>query len=203
MSSPTFWNEHIHSDDRARVIEASARADRDGTPFHEEYRFIAKDGRIVWVRDESWAIATDASGRPEGMQGVMYDITEQKEAEERTQDAENRYRTMVERVPAVAYLWDSADAPGEAPPPYISPQIQRLLGFTDTEWLRGPGPVGGSRPSGRSRADPAGVGRGCGPRRDVHRRVPPPSGGRPVGVDPGRGGPRRDGPARDAPSTRA
>ena len=44
MSSPTFWNEHIHSDDRARVIEASARADRDGTavprgvPIHREGR---------------------------------------------------------------------------------------------------------------------------------------------------------------------
>ncbi len=138
MSSPTFWNEHIHSDDRARVIDASARADRDGTAFHEEYRFIAKDGRIVWVRDESWAIAIDANGRPEGMQGVMYDITEQKEAEERTQDAENRYRTMVERVPAVAYLWDSADAPGDVAPPYISPQIERLLGFTDTEWREDP-----------------------------------------------------------------
>ncbi len=138
MSSPTFWNEHIHSDDRARVIEASARADRDGTAFHEEYRFIARGGRIVWVRDESWAIALDATGRPEGMQGVMYDITEQKEAEERTQDAENRYRTMVERVPAVAYLWDSADAPGDVAAPYISPQIHRLLGFTDKEWLEDP-----------------------------------------------------------------
>jgi len=138
MSSPTFWNEHIHSDDRARVIETSARADRDGTAFHEEYRFIAKGGRIVWVRDESWAIAVDPTGRPEGMQGVMYDITEQKEAEERTQDAENRYRTIVERVPAVAYVWDSADAPGDVAPPYISPQIERLLGFTDTEWREDP-----------------------------------------------------------------
>ena len=68
----------------------------------------------------------------------MYDITEQKEAEERTQDAKNRYRTMVERVPAVAYLWDSADAPGDVAPPYISPQIERLLGFTDTEWREDP-----------------------------------------------------------------
>jgi PAS domain S-box-containing protein len=138
MSSPTAWNEHIHSDDRARVVEASARADRGGTSFNDEYRVIAKDGRIVWVRVESWAVATDASGRPQRMQGVMYDITPQKEAEERTQDAENRYRTIVERVPAVAYLWDSADAPGEAPALYISPQIHRLLGFTDEEWLEDP-----------------------------------------------------------------
>jgi PAS domain S-box-containing protein len=138
LSSPTFWNEHIHSDDRARVVEASARADREGTSFNEEYRVIATDGRIVWIRDESWPVATDASGRPERMQGVMYDITQQKEAEERTQDAENRYRTIVERVPAVAYVWDSADGPGEAPAAYISPQIHRLLGFMAQEWLEDP-----------------------------------------------------------------
>ncbi len=137
-SSSTFWCEHIHSDDRTHVEEASARADRDGTSFREEYRLIAKDGRIVWLRDESWSVAKRADGRPELMQGVMYDITEQKEAEQRTQDAENRYRTIVERVPAVAYLWDSADAPGEAPALYISPQIHRLLGFTYTEWLEDP-----------------------------------------------------------------
>ena len=138
LSSPTFWSEHIHSDDRAQVVEASARADREGTSFREEYRVIAKEGRIVWVRDESWAVATDANGRPERMQGVMYDITEQKEAEQRTQDAENRYRMIVERVPTVAYTWDSADAPGTAPVSYISPQIHRLLGFTAQEWIEDP-----------------------------------------------------------------
>jgi len=138
LASPTFWNEHIHSDDRQQVVEASARADREGTSFKEEYRIIAKDGRIVWVRDEAWAVAVDANGRPELMQGVMYDITQQKEAEERTQDAENRYRMIVERVPTVAYSWDSADAPGTAPAAYISPQIHRLLGFTAQEWLEDP-----------------------------------------------------------------
>ena len=138
LSSPTFWNEHIHSDDRQQLVEASARADREGTSFKEEYRIIAKDGRIVWVRDEAWAVAVDANGRPELMQGVMYDITQQKEAEERTQDAENRYRMIVERVPTVAYSWDSADAPGTAPAAYISPQIYRLLGYTAQEWLEDP-----------------------------------------------------------------
>ena len=83
-------------------------------------------------------MAVDANGRPELMQGVMYDITQQKEAEERTQDAENRYRMIVERVPTVAYSWDSADAPGTAPAAYISPQIHRLLGYTAQEWLEDP-----------------------------------------------------------------
>ena len=190
LASPTFWNEHIHSDDRQQVVEASARADREGTSFKQEYRIIAKDGRIVWVRDEAWAVAVDANGRPELMQGVMYDITQQKEAEERTQDAENRYRMIVERVPTVAYSWDSADAPGTAPAAYISPQIQRLLGYYGTGVARGPDAVGIARASRRSRDDVAGVGVLVRTRGDVHGRVPPADEGRALGLDPGRGRPR-------------
>lgn len=138
VSSPTFWIERLHSDDRARVISASERSDRSGAPFRQDYRMISKDGRIVWIRDESTLVSTDRRTRTTHVQGVMYDITEQKQAEERIQEAENRYRTMVERVPAVAYTWDSADGVGEAPLLYISPQIERLLGFTAAEWMSDP-----------------------------------------------------------------
>ena len=189
LSSPTFWNEHIHSDDRQRLVEASARADREGTSFKEEYRIIAKDGRIVWVRDEAWAVAVDANGRPELMQGVMYDITQQKEAEERTQDAENRYRMIVERVPTVAYSWDSADAPGTAPAAYISPQIFRLLGYTAQEWLEDPMLWESRVHPDRSTGHVAGVGDRRRARGDVHGGIPPARGGRAMGVDPGRGPP--------------
>ena len=158
LSSPTFWNEHIHSDDRQQVVEASARADREGTSFNEEYRIIAKDGRIVWVRDEAWAVAIDANGRPELMQGVMYDITQQKEAEERTQDAENRYRMIVERVPTVAYSWDSADAPGTAPAAYISPADPPTARVHGAGVARGPDALGIAGPPGRSTGHVAGVG---------------------------------------------
>ena len=138
VSSPTFWIERIHSDDRAGVVAASERSDRSGAPFRQDYRMIAKDGRIVWIRDESTLVSTDPETKMTYAQGVMYDITEQKEAEERIQEAENRYRTMVERVPGVAYTWDSADGIGETPLLYISPQIERLLGFTAQEWTSDP-----------------------------------------------------------------
>jgi PAS domain S-box-containing protein len=138
MSSPTFWIERIHPDDRDRVVEASNLADRTGKPFHDEYRAHRKDGEIVWLRDESVVVARDAAGRPLRSQGVMFDITSEKQTEERLQEAENRYRTIVERVPAVAYVWDSADAPGTTTAAYISPQIQDLLGYSVDEWRDDP-----------------------------------------------------------------
>jgi diguanylate cyclase (GGDEF)-like protein len=58
-----------------------ARTNASWEPFKIEYRLIARDGRVVWVRDEA-VLMRDEQGRPEAWQGVMVDITERKRAEE-------------------------------------------------------------------------------------------------------------------------
>ncbi len=45
-----------------------------------EYRIIGKNGRVIWIHEEAEALADDG-GRPLYLQGVMYDVTEQKNAE--------------------------------------------------------------------------------------------------------------------------
>jgi PAS domain S-box-containing protein len=135
---PELWLESIHPDDREQVRRASDEADRNATAFHAEYRAFTKDGSMVWIRDDSVVVASDERGNALRAQGVMYDITNQKRAEAQLQEAENRFRTIVERVPAVAYVWDAGNDPGTAPASYISPQIERLLGYTAEEWLDDP-----------------------------------------------------------------
>jgi PAS domain S-box-containing protein len=54
-------------------------------------------------------------------------------------ETEERYQALVEQLPAVTYTWDASRPPGEAPAPYISPQIEDLLGYTVGEWLSDPG----------------------------------------------------------------
>ena len=51
-----------------------------GTHFKSEYRFLARDGRVVWVHGECQVIR-DEQGAPLFLQGVAYDITESKTAE--------------------------------------------------------------------------------------------------------------------------
>jgi len=137
-SDPKTWLRQIHPEDYDRVVEASDRADRTGEPFDVEYRMIAKDGRVVWIRDQAVVVEWDEFGRPRLVQGVMYDITERRRAEERLREAEARYRTLVERVPAVTYIWDSSHPTGTVSAPYISPQIESMLGFTPEEWQADP-----------------------------------------------------------------
>ncbi len=46
-----------------------------------EYRMLARDGRVVWVRDEAVMIK-DHAGQPAYWQGIFYDITDRKQSEE-------------------------------------------------------------------------------------------------------------------------
>ena len=126
---PALWIRQVHPDDRDRVLAASARADRTGEPLSIEYRHRKKDGTVIWVREEAVVVERDGNGRPSLVQGVMYDVTDRKRAEEQLAEAEARYRTLVERVPAVTYVWNTEVASGAGPATYLSPQVEHLLGF--------------------------------------------------------------------------
>ena len=76
-----FFLHVLHPDDRGRVVAEDERTERTGEPFRMEYRLIARDGGTVWVRDEA-VLVRDEDGTPLFWQGVMYDVTEQKKAEE-------------------------------------------------------------------------------------------------------------------------
>jgi diguanylate cyclase (GGDEF)-like protein/PAS domain S-box-containing protein len=72
----------LHPEDREAVLRANDEHNRTGRPFRMEYRMIAKDGRIVWVRDEALVVHGE-DGRPTYSQGILQDITERKAADER------------------------------------------------------------------------------------------------------------------------
>jgi diguanylate cyclase (GGDEF)-like protein/PAS domain S-box-containing protein len=76
-----LWAKLIHPDDRERLRAEHIRTNATGDPFRAEYRMVARDNRLVWVRDEA-SLVRDEQGRPKFWQGVMVDITDQKRAEE-------------------------------------------------------------------------------------------------------------------------
>ena len=96
MLDPDHWLNIMHPDDRERVLEEDRRTEETGEPFKAEYRQFASDGRMVWIRDEA-TLVHDAEGRPLYWQGVQYDITEAKLAEEEIRRSEERYRTFIDQ----------------------------------------------------------------------------------------------------------
>jgi PAS domain S-box-containing protein len=133
--SQDFWMSRLHPDDRTAVLAATIRSETTGEPFSMEYRYLHKDGRIVWVLDEAVMLSRDGDGRPEFFHGVMLDVSARKEAEAKAAESELRFRALAEQAPAITYVADlSEGAPGRVT--YASPQLLSVLGYTEAEWKR-------------------------------------------------------------------
>src|SRR5437870_4625373 len=78
MADPMLWVRLMHPEDRDRVIQACAAANRARRTFRAEYRMIARDGRTVWIRDEA-SVIFGSRGHPLCWQGVMVVVSEQRE----------------------------------------------------------------------------------------------------------------------------
>ncbi len=99
MSATDAWIDLIHPEDRGWVIDAYTASVVTRRPFSAEYRMITKDGRPIWVQDETTYLR-DHAGH-ELIQGVIFDITEQKLAEHALRDSERRERDAAERLRAL------------------------------------------------------------------------------------------------------
>lgn len=106
-ANPSLWYDHLHPDDRERVMEINRRGNETGEPFSAEYRMIAKDGREVWIRDEAFLVC-DRDGEPLFWRGILYDITEQKRAEEKLRRSLDILRRTMDERRALLYRLERA-----------------------------------------------------------------------------------------------
>ena len=134
-SEPSFWSDHIHPDDRDRVLSEFISASTHGRAHDIEYRFLARDDRVVWLRDIGHTVP-DHRGDPLLVHGLMVDITRQKLAIERAEESESKYRSLVERIPAIVYIESLAKGSDEVF--YISPQVEQILGVSQEDWVADP-----------------------------------------------------------------
>jgi len=81
LENPILWYAQLHPDDRNRWHDEFARIVVTSEPFQSVYRFVARDGRTVWVHGEA-KVVRDDDGQPLFLQGVAFDITAVKQAEE-------------------------------------------------------------------------------------------------------------------------
>jgi len=75
------WENNIHPDDKERVLEVDKKTHKEGSRFESEYRFIRKDGQVVWIKEDTNLIR-DEEGNPLYWLGILIDITMEKENEE-------------------------------------------------------------------------------------------------------------------------
>jgi len=128
--SEHLWQQRLHPHDRDRVHAAVTHSEATGETFDEEYRYLAKDGKIVWVHDRATLLARHPDGSPASFQGVVIDITSRRVAEQQAAEAEAKFREYIEGGPLISYSYRLASLDHPAMQvDYVSPQLGLLLGY--------------------------------------------------------------------------
>ncbi|MEW6734202.1 MAG: response regulator [Acidobacteriota bacterium] len=81
LQASIFWQDHIHLEDREQAINSYKQAVSEKKNYQLEYRLIAADNNIVWVREIVTVVMED--NRVVRLRSLIVDITERKQAEER------------------------------------------------------------------------------------------------------------------------
>ncbi|MGH2656422.1 MAG: PAS domain S-box protein [Actinomycetota bacterium] len=129
------WLARVHPEDRDEAQRLDAEAMDRGGPFRYGFRVVSPDGEIR-IHAAQGEVVHDRDGSPLHVLGTELDVTERTRSEEALRESEERYRELLERQPAVVYM--AEPGPGGRWT-YVSPQIERLLGFTPDEWVRDTG----------------------------------------------------------------
>lgn len=100
------FSQIIHPDDFKRVEkEIQAYADADVEEYTMVYRCLTRSGEFRWVEDQT-SVVRDETGQKTNNQGVLFDITERKLAEDALNKSEQKFRRIVETAAEGFVLMD-------------------------------------------------------------------------------------------------
>lgn len=96
----------IHENDTQLEDAVERLLNGEITSFDREFRMRHEDGHHVWLRARMALAPGEAKARPH-LTGIVFDITQQKQADKINKDAELRLMDAVENISEAFVLWDS------------------------------------------------------------------------------------------------
>jgi len=102
LADPGLWVKLLHPEDRDRVLAESQRdlLGSNGAVFRSEYRILTRKSDVLWLRDEATAVRNGLD-EPEFLQGIMFDVTDQKRFEEQLKSSHERMRELAAHIEGV------------------------------------------------------------------------------------------------------
>jgi two-component system, cell cycle sensor histidine kinase and response regulator CckA len=95
----------ISPDDRESVRAALARTIEQDMLYEPEYRTVWPDGSVHYVTARG-RLVRDEAGRPVRINGIIWDVTERKEAEQQIRDSEKKFSAIFSIIPDPTTLTD-------------------------------------------------------------------------------------------------
>jgi PAS domain S-box-containing protein len=97
------WLSIIHSDDKAGVFREGSELAKRKQSTVQTYRIVTKGGDIRWVEDRKTSLFSE-EGEFIGIDGIVFDITERKQAEERLLQESTMRGVLLDNLPCVALI---------------------------------------------------------------------------------------------------
>ncbi|MGH8352676.1 MAG: bifunctional diguanylate cyclase/phosphodiesterase [Pseudomonas sp.] len=98
---PGFWEHTLHPDDAERAIAYCLTESAAGRDHSLDYRMLAADGRVVWIRD---LVTLIGQGEGRLMRGLMIDITESKQTEQALRLSEQKFASVFHHCPDILVI---------------------------------------------------------------------------------------------------
>ncbi|UCC20489.1 MAG: PAS domain S-box protein, partial [Promethearchaeota archaeon] len=124
INNPNFWLDHIHPDDKDRVLSQLSELYERGYYSHT-YRFKFRDGNYRWMRDEL-KLVRDENGNPLEIIGFWIDVNDQKIAEQKLKKSEERFKYLVSSSPSIIY---TSKTSGDYGATFVSDNIREKWGY--------------------------------------------------------------------------
>lgn len=105
LETEGFWQSHIHPQDQKFALEYCHSETQKLQDHTFDYRFFTKSGETIWLNDRVKVISK--KGKPYKIQGMMVDITFQKETEQALKDEISLNQSIIEQLPSVFFVFDT------------------------------------------------------------------------------------------------
>jgi two-component system cell cycle sensor histidine kinase/response regulator CckA len=125
------WLNLIHPDDRERVMKEAAPIRERAGSILQEYKIVNREKEVRWVEDHKSSFFSE-DGILEGVDGVVFDTTERKKAEQRLRESEQKYRDLIDSAPDGILVLNLEGVIESANPAFL-----RLIGYHSEEEIVG------------------------------------------------------------------
>jgi two-component system, cell cycle sensor histidine kinase and response regulator CckA len=128
LSTPNFWLSIVHPDDKEGTArDAAEHFGSAKSTAKQEFRWVAKDGRVLWV-EANFAVITDDKGQPVGLRGVTTDISERKRMGEALRETYETLQSLIQTSPLAIIAHDL-----QGRVKAWNPAAERIFGWSEQE----------------------------------------------------------------------